>query len=86
MKLFHTVPIHANVDFLLRQPVQIKFKQIFFALVSGVHNCIVGFLTVHFQFFKFVPVWALAVWAALRFVPASRALAFSRFCFVVSFF
>jgi hypothetical protein len=33
----------------------------------------------------FVPVWALAVWAALRFVPASCAFAFSRCCFVVSF-
>jgi hypothetical protein len=31
-------------------------------------------------------VWALAIWAALRLVPASRAFAFSRFCFVVSFF
>ena len=34
----------------------------------------------------FVPVWALAAWAALRFVPASRTFAFSRSCFVVSFF
>jgi hypothetical protein len=31
-------------------------------------------------------MWALAVWPALRFVPASRAFAFSQFCFVVSFF
>ena len=29
---------------------------------------------------------ALAVWDALRIVPASRAFAFSRYCFVVSFF
>src|SRR5208283_1920045 len=82
MKSFHTVPIHANVDFLLRQPVQIKLEQIFFALVGGVHNCIVVFLTVHFQFSGFVPVWALAVWAALRFVPASRALAFLFRCLI----
>ncbi|MGO9480083.1 MAG: hypothetical protein ACLQAH_00645 [Limisphaerales bacterium] len=70
------------MDFLLRQPVQIKFEQIFFTLVRGVHNCIVGFLTVRFHFSGFVPVWALAVWAALRFVPASRALAFLFRCLI----
>jgi hypothetical protein len=33
----------------------------------------------------FVPVWAQAVWAALRFVPSCRPIAFSRFWLVFSF-